>query len=106
MQALLTKEQAAEYLGLKTPEAAEKLLARLGVRKIDFSIMGGKIREAQRLRGFHHMLHLPTPSVQRGVSCVENCGCSPISSTRSHLPARSGNAPPLSFPAQAGREAA
>lgn len=42
MQALLTKEQAAEYLGLKTPEAAEKLLARLGVRKIDFSLMGGK----------------------------------------------------------------
>ena len=42
MQALVTKEQAAEYLGLKTPEAAEKLLARLGVRKIDFSIMGGK----------------------------------------------------------------
>ena len=42
MQALVTKDQAAEYLGLKTPEAAEKLLARLGVRKIDFSIMGGK----------------------------------------------------------------
>ena len=42
MKALVTKEQAAEYLGLKTPEAAEKLLARLGVRKIDFSIMGGK----------------------------------------------------------------
>lgn len=42
MQGLLTKAQAAEFLGLKTPEAAEKLLARLGVRKIDFSIMGGK----------------------------------------------------------------
>ena len=42
MQALVTKEQAAEYLGLKTPEAAEKLLARLGVRKIDFSLLGGK----------------------------------------------------------------
>lgn len=42
MNALITKEQAAEYLSLKTPEAAEKLLARLGVCKIDFSLMGGK----------------------------------------------------------------
>ena len=42
MNALVTKDQAAEYLGLKTPEAAEKLLARLGVRKVDFSIIGGK----------------------------------------------------------------
>lgn len=42
MQALVTKEEAAELLRLKTPEAAEKLLARLGVRKIDFSIIGGK----------------------------------------------------------------
>ena len=38
----MTKEQVSEYLGLKTPEAAERLMARLGVRKIDFSLMGGK----------------------------------------------------------------
>lgn len=42
MQSLLTKEQAAEYLVIKTPEAAEKLLTRLGVPKLDFSIIGGK----------------------------------------------------------------
>ncbi|SBW05518.1 hypothetical protein KL86DPRO_20501 [uncultured delta proteobacterium] len=42
MQSLLTKEQVAEYLAIKTPEAAEKLLSRLGVPKLDFSIIGGK----------------------------------------------------------------
>ena len=41
MTALVTKEQAAEYLGLK-PKAAERLLESLGVRKINFAIMGGK----------------------------------------------------------------
>jgi hypothetical protein len=29
-------------LALKTPEAAEKLLARLGVHKIDYSLIGSK----------------------------------------------------------------
>ena len=42
MNALITKEQAATYLGLKTPEAAVKLLTRLGVPKINFAIIGGK----------------------------------------------------------------
>ena len=42
MNALITKAQAAEYLGLKTPEAADKLLARLGVRKINFALIGSK----------------------------------------------------------------
>lgn len=42
MQSLITKEQAATYLGLKTPEAAEKLLARLGVSKINYALIGGK----------------------------------------------------------------
>ena len=42
MGALITKAQAAEYLGLKTPEAADKLLTRLGVRKINFALIGSK----------------------------------------------------------------
>lgn len=42
MQSLITKEQAAAYLGLKTPEAAEKLLARLGVPVYNFGIVGSK----------------------------------------------------------------
>ena len=40
MQLLMTKEQAAEYLVLKTPDAVEKLLKRLGVPRIDFSLVG------------------------------------------------------------------
>lgn len=39
---LVTKEQAAEFLKLKTTEAAEKLLERLAVKKIDYSVVGGK----------------------------------------------------------------
>jgi len=42
MQGLLTKEDARQFLGLKTIEATEKLLHRLGVPRMDFSILGGK----------------------------------------------------------------
>ncbi len=42
MNALLTIQQAADYLSLKTPEAAEKALRRLGVPKYDLSIVGSK----------------------------------------------------------------
>ncbi|MDR2893045.1 MAG: hypothetical protein LBV80_08180 [Deltaproteobacteria bacterium] len=42
LASLINKEQAAEYLGLKTAEAAEKRLARLGVKKYDFGLVGGK----------------------------------------------------------------
>jgi len=42
MQALLTKEDVRQVFGLKTIEATEKLLQRLGVPKINFSIIGGK----------------------------------------------------------------
>ena len=42
LPALVSKEQAAEYIGMKTPEAAEKRLARLGVKKYDFGLIGGK----------------------------------------------------------------
>ncbi len=39
---LITKEQAATYLELKTPEAAAKMLSRLGVPRVDYSLAGGK----------------------------------------------------------------
>jgi hypothetical protein len=42
MNALITREEAAIFLRLKTPEAAEKLLARLGVQKINYAIIGSK----------------------------------------------------------------
>ena len=42
LPALVSKEQAAEYLGLKTVEAAEKHLASLGVMKYSFGLIGGK----------------------------------------------------------------
>ena len=42
MQALLTKEDARQFFGLKTIEATEKLLQRLGVPKMNFAIIGGK----------------------------------------------------------------
>jgi len=42
MQGLLTKKDAMQFFGLATEEAAEKLLRRLGVPRIDFSIIGGK----------------------------------------------------------------
>jgi len=42
MQGLLTKKDAMQFFGLATEGAAEKLLHRLGVPRIDFSIIGGK----------------------------------------------------------------
>lgn len=42
MTSLLTKDQARVYLCLETVEAAEKLLCRLGVPKIDYSLAGSK----------------------------------------------------------------
>lgn len=42
MQGLLTKEDVRQFFGLKTIEATEKLLHRLGVPRMDFSIIGGK----------------------------------------------------------------
>lgn len=42
MQCLLTKEDARLFLGLKTIEATEKMLQRLRVPRMDFSIIGGK----------------------------------------------------------------
>jgi hypothetical protein len=42
MQALFTKEDARKFFGLKTIEATERLLQRLGVPKMNFSIIGGK----------------------------------------------------------------
>ncbi|WP_297894752.1 hypothetical protein [uncultured Desulfovibrio sp.] len=42
MQYLLTKEDARQFFGFKTIEATEKMLQRLHVPKVDFSIVGGK----------------------------------------------------------------
>ena len=39
---LLTKEDARQFFGLKTIEATERLLQRLGVPKMNFAIIGGK----------------------------------------------------------------
>lgn len=70
MSDLVTKEEAAEFLRLKTPEAAEKLLARLGVRKIDFSIIGGKGVRYRRMDIDEALMRLevkpaPTPKKKR-----------------------------------------
>jgi hypothetical protein len=42
MTNLLTKKDAMAFFGLATEGAAEKLLHRLGVPRIDFSLIGGK----------------------------------------------------------------
>lgn len=42
MEGLLTKEDVKVFLGLKTIEATDKMLKRLNVPKVNFSLVGGK----------------------------------------------------------------
>lgn len=42
MNSLMTKNDVTKFLGLKTTQATDKLLKKLGVPRVDFSTVGSK----------------------------------------------------------------
>lgn len=65
MDGLLNKEEVMQFFGLKTVEATERMLKRLGVPKVNYSLAGGKgirYRKSDLQEAVSKMEVVPKPS--------------------------------------------